>query len=254
MSAIDGAEWSVAMDTSVLLCYFDYLGYRVASGQCDNGRIEAFRELVKGKRKIMLEECRTQLDILFHWSFPDYFSGRNKKTRTAKKHLILDGDRDPVQMLDDIEDACVEDFEPCKCEDRVRNSETKRVRDGILDYMRTRYTNNPLGKESLEWIYRKRHSIPTSISPKLYGTKDAANREKLRYLVKKMRKAKDLDMLVKILLFVKRMDEHVLFVSEDYDHMVPKDILLKDSGGRLHVMSVKDMIKGRSEFPLKAQA
>ena len=246
-------SWMISMDTSVLLCYFAHFGYHMTSNQCDNQNMNEFKSLVDGKKKIILKECKSQFDILFNNSFPNSFSLSQKNKKQSKSvSMKCDGTRSPPEILSCIDDVFNSEFEPCKCEGSIKSDVKKTdMRRDTLRYIRTTYVNNPTSDESQEWIYIKRHSIPDKISVSAYGSKKNADRQKLEYLLKKMRKGKDLDMLVQLLFYTKKMDRHVLFISEDYDHMIPKNFLWGESDHRLFVMSVNNMIKHHEIFPLK---
>ena len=167
--------------------------------------------------------------------------------------MKCDGDRSPPEILSCIDNVFNSEFEPCKCEDSIKSDVKKMdMRKDTLHYLRITHVNKPTSDESQEWIFRKRHSIPNKISVSAYGSKENANRQKLKYLLKKMREGKDLDMLVQLLFYTKKMDRHVLFISEDYDHRVPKNFLWKKSDHRLLVMSVNEMINHHESFPLKS--
>ena len=122
--------------------------------------------------------------------------------------------------------------------------EKKNIRKDISDYIGSKYLRHPTSDESVKWISIKRHSIPADMSKQTKNmSKGDGNRMLLRYVLKKMKHGKDLDMLVQAMFFIKHTNnKQVLFVSADSDHLAVKEYLWIQSDHKLLVTTIPDAI------------
>jgi len=247
-------EWVLVMDTSVLLCYFEHLGYHMESGQCQDHRMDEFRETVcDGRRKIILDACGKQIYDKFGESYPEVFrqgdeTWKGNRGKGRRRPPLKVTNADPEEVLNRIHRSLREDFEPFKI--RIPPEKRNQIRDRIKHYLTREHLDNPESAGSKRWIHAKRHILQNMADGGTgeYSSADG-NRIKIRYLIDEMMKKKDLDMLVQAQIMTERDCEmKVLFVSADNDHTICHPHMWKETGGRMSVQQPDEAVKWASRW------
>lgn len=249
MGDLIGNKCVLIMDTSVLLCYFEYLGYRVKGGQCRAKVVAQFKDTVcANRRKMNLEECASQLEIILHRSFPGvFYRGRRlSSSNTAKPTLTVTEGSDPAKIFTRMHKLLKNDFG--QISSSIPQKDKRQMRKDIRSHLRSRYVSNPTSAESRRWISKKRSSLPPDLYAKTRRGMSDNNREVLEYIVRMMSKGKDLDMLVHTLFAVEENpDMKALFVSEDSDHLACREYLSDRTDERMQVLTISDAVAAGQE-------
>ena len=227
--------WTVSMDTNMLMCHYEHLGYEMGNNQCNNILTEKFRNLIdkNAMHLVISKKAKSEFENFIINQFPEIASKTkygNPASRKEKKININHDKQSPESLLNRIHDSLESEFISCDTPD---NSFRKDMKNKFRKYFDENYTRFPTSEKSKNYLKRKRKMF----LKKFGGNIDDhdGNVRKLNYLKSRMRD--DHTILIDALFHVMTNPGMTMFfISGDADHVIFSKYLVKKTNRKLFVI------------------